>query len=351
MGEFTPQGITGEISNYTNKTGMFKVQTADDAIREAMLLDSPVKLLGSLIHSQEFCIFYGDTNLGKTVVATQIGLSVAGRKEFPGLAYEGNPITVLLIDFELSAKQVQIRYTDEYGNPFVFGQHFIRAEIDLDADLPDDTGAFENYIISCIRDIIMQTGAQLVIVDNITWLSSNVEKAKDAAPLMKQLKKLQRELAITLLVIAHTPKRDRTRPITQNDLSGSKMLMNFADSAFAIGASERDKNLRYLKQIKVRNCGMEYDSENVLVYSMGKQGAFVGFVAFVGFGCEREHLKEYSENERTETKERAIELRKEGKSIGYIAKELGHSKSTIQKYCKDVRSFDTENEHPERGEQ
>jgi hypothetical protein len=53
------------------------------------------------------------------------------------------------------------------------------------------------------------------------------------------------------------------RPLSANDLQGSKMLINFCDSAFAIGKSSNDKDLRYLKQIKQRS--KEYWSKKKLL--------------------------------------------------------------------------------------
>lgn len=48
------------------------------------------------------------------------------------------------------------------------------------------------------------------------------------------------------------------------------MLVNFCDSAFAIGESTKDKGTRYLKQIKARNTEIIYDSENVMVFEVTK---------------------------------------------------------------------------------
>ncbi len=65
---------------------------------------------------------------------------------------------------------------------------------------------------------------------------------------MKELKTLKDKYGVSILALAHTPKRDMSKPLTINDLGGSKMLMNFCDSAFAIGASHKAKGIRYLKQ-------------------------------------------------------------------------------------------------------
>lgn len=51
---------------------------------------------------------------------------------------------------------------------------------------------------------------------------------------MKQLKTLKNKYDLSLLILAHTPKRDLSKQLTRNDLQGSKMLINFCDSCFAI---------------------------------------------------------------------------------------------------------------------
>src|SRR5690606_40367234 len=110
---------------------------------------------------------------------------------------------------------------------------------------------------------VLFRSAKILIIDNLTYLKNETEKAKDALPLMKHLKALKSKYGLSILALAHTPKRDLSKPITRNDLQGSKMLINFCDSSFAIGESFNDKHLRYIKQIKARNTEIIFDSENV----------------------------------------------------------------------------------------
>lgn len=56
---------------------------------------------------------------------------------------------------------------------------------------------------------------------------------------MMKLMNLKKQYGWSLLVIAHTPKRNLSSPITQNDLAGSKKLYNFFDSVVAIGKSAK----------------------------------------------------------------------------------------------------------------
>ncbi len=111
------------------------------------------------------------------------------------------------------------------------------------------------------------------------------------------------------------------------------MLSNFADSIFAIGESAKDKNLRYLKQIKARNTEIIYDAENVATCQITKSDNFLMF-EFLNFGSEREHLKQLTESDRTELTAKVKDLSASGESQRTIAKDLGISLTSVNRYLK-----------------
>jgi len=140
-----------------------------------------------------------------------------------------------------------------------------------------DIKDFETNVIRNIELVAISENAKIIIIDNLTYLCNSSEKGDLAGMLMMELMEMKRKLGVSLLILAHTPKRPLTNPITQNDLAGSKKLYNFFDSVFAIGKSARDGNLRYVKQIKVRYGEYDYDSDNVLVFELKKEHSFLGF--------------------------------------------------------------------------
>ena len=150
---------------------------------------------------------------------------------------------------------------------------------------------------------------------------------------MKHLKALKKKYNLSILALAHTPKRDMTKPITKNDLQGSKMLMNFCDSSFAIGESNTDKNIRYIKQIKQRNTEHIYDSNNVIICHIEKPSNILLF-GFLNFGKEEDHLKAYSQQDLSEKIKLVQELYNQGKSQRQIAQELTISVGSVNKYLK-----------------
>jgi hypothetical protein len=323
-----------EEANETNEEkGLFLVKPASRWMEEAKSRPIPQMLFSELWHEGEFCFLYADTNLGKSILAVQIGNSISSGVAIKGFQLEAAEQKVLYFDFELSDKQFEARYSKEYEDHYVFNPGFLRAEISPDSALPDGFTDFELYLNHSLELAIIETDAKILIIDNLTYLRNETERAKDALPLMKHLKALKSKYGLSILALAHTPKRDLSKPLTRNDLQGSKMLINFCDSAFAIGESFKDKNLRYLKQIKARNTGIIYDADNVCVCQIEKPANFLQF-EFLDFGDEREHLKIPSEKDKTQIIERAKELSQQGKSQREIAKELGISLGAVNKYLK-----------------
>jgi hypothetical protein len=244
---------------------------------------------------------------------------------------------VLFFDCELSQKQFEKRYAvkenDILTNHYVFDDGFLRTVINRHAEMPKQFKNFEEYLNFSLEYEVVQTETSILIVDNITYLKSATETAKDALPLMKELNRLKDRYQLSIMALAHTPKRDMTRPITVNDLQGSKMLSNFADSIIAIGQSAKDGSLRYLKQIKVRSEEKIYHEENVAICQLIKPDNFLKF-EFLNFGNEREHLKVLSDTDKADLIQRVKNLSAQGKSQRIIAGELGTSLGAVNKYLK-----------------
>ena len=318
--------------------GLFKVKTANEWLELAKTSPIPEMLFGEFWHEGEISILFSDSNLGKSILSVQIADSISKGQQIPGFKLEAKKQPVLYFDFELSAKQFEVRYSIKneaqkvFENHYSFDDNFKRIEINPDAEIPTES-TFENYLNQSLEQSIIETGAKILIIDNITYLKNETEQAKHALPLMKYLKALKSKYGLSILALAHTPKRDLSRPITQNDLGGSKMLYNFIDSCFAIGQSNTDKNLRYIKQIKARNTAMIYDTENVIVCQIDKPYNFLAF-EFIDYGAEREHLKQVTEKDRESTIEQAKELSQKGYSQRQISNELGISLGAVNKYLK-----------------
>lgn len=291
--------------------GVLRIKTANETIMEAQRRPDPNPLWLSLWYEGEVCCLFADSNLGKSIYAVQIGEVIAYSQK------------VLYFDFELSDKQFQLRYTDDDDHLYQFSDNFYRVEIDRESL---DVANFEDLLINNIEAAALQHGAKVLIIDNLTWLCCNSEQSEDAGQFMKRLMALKKKHDLSLLIIAHTPKRNLSSPITANDLAGSKKLYNFFDSCFAIGQSAKDSGLRYIKQMKNRHGEFVYDAENVIVCQIEKIDAFLQFTT-IGYATEREHLKRPTEGDLSQDIINVKELGQKGYSVREIAKRLNMSKS------------------------
>lgn len=319
-----------------NSDSILTYKKANEWIEAAKLRPNPKKLFGTFWFENEVCILFADTNVGKSILAMQISHSISKGEKVEGFDLESESQKVLYFDFELSDKQFQIRYTNEENQAFEFDENLIRVEINSDslfeANLP-----FEEILINSLVSLIEKTDAKILIIDNLTYLSAENEKAKDALPLMKMLKKIKNKYGLSLLILAHTPKRDASKGITKNDLSGSKMLINFCDSAFAIGESFQKNGLRYLKQIKVRNAIFEFDLNNIVLCQIKKSDSFLLF-EHMGYDSEQKHLRIVSKEDKSDMIVKAIELNKQGCSNVEIAKQFNVSEGAVRGWLKKYNS-------------
>jgi RecA-family ATPase len=310
----------------------FDLKTSNQWIEEAKSKPIPKMLFGEFWFQNEICILFADSNVGKSILAVQIAEQICKGENTCNLSFEVKPQKVIYFDFELSSKQFENRYSNNYTNHYTFSDFFFRAEINSDFIFQKDM-LFEDLVYQNLEDYIIAHKSKIIIIDNLTYLVSRLEKGTDSSALMMKLNKLKRKYNLSILILAHTPKRNSTLAITQNDLGGSKMLMNFCDSSFTIGKSMLGDNIRYIKQIKQRNVGEIYGTNNVIICKIENLYNFLKF-EFEDYGNEVEHLKIITNEEIQMRNSNILELQKDGISNVAIAKQLNCSEGTVRNILK-----------------
>lgn len=188
-------------SGYEN---FFIIQTANDCIEEAKLQVRPKKLFAEFWHEGELSILFADTNVGKSILAVQLADSISRGKAISGFVNESEQQKVLIFDFELSNKQFEKRYSNDFSDHYIFHPNLLRAYINPDNLSFED---FEKTLFNELELVVTQTGARVLIIDNITYLKTqSTETAKEALPLMKALKHLKTKYELSILALAHTAK-------------------------------------------------------------------------------------------------------------------------------------------------
>ena len=186
-------------------------------------------------------------------------------------------------------------------------------------------------IIKQVEICAFENDAKIIVIDNITYINDDVETAKFAAPLMKSLKTLKKTHGYSILVVAHTPKRDLSKSLSINDLAGSKQLANFTDSCFAINKSSKEEELRYIKQLKVRFSALLYGADNIVECNIIKKFNILEF-EYIGFGLEQAHLKERTLEEKEQRLIEAKSFKDKGWTNVKIANHFNVSEGAVRKW-------------------
>ena len=255
--------------------GFFQYKSFNKTLEESRELADPEPLWKKFWYEGEICCLFGDSGTGKSTLAVQIAKEIAEKKK------------VLYYDFELTDKQIEMRYKAPNGESFEFPDNMIRPDVNFDRL---ELYGYETQLIDGIEKDASVMGVDTLIIDNISWLCSNVEDGDLAGKLMMQLIRMKKRRNWSILVLAHTPKRETFKPISPNDLAGSKRVLNFLDSAFAIGSSAWGVDIRYIKQIKVRYGRIIHGADNVISAEIRKDGAFL-FFDEIGNAKETDHFK------------------------------------------------------------
>ena len=154
-----------------DSVGMMNIKTANQTILEASLLPTPRALWDSFWYEGELSCLFADSNVGKSILAVQIADRIARTDN------------VLYLDFELSEKQFQLRYTNEHGELYTFPDKIYRVSIDCNQLLDAN---FEEAIIGGIEQMAVQTDCKIFIIDNLTycvapWRKAMPQDADDSA--------------------------------------------------------------------------------------------------------------------------------------------------------------------------
>ena len=341
---------------------MLFVQRAQYYIETAVVGGAMAQLFGPFWLMDETAILFAPPGVGKSALATQIAESLARGVPFatfaPRTGPEVSPQRVLYLDFEMDRTQFSQRYSviGEGGttmeNSYKLSPEFLRAENYWDGRMLDGYADYTDMLFEDIDQQIVGHEANVLIIDNVSYLTrGSTASAPVAFRLMERLQNLKRDRFISILLIAHTPKRPRFGYLTENEMQGSIDLSKVADSIIALGRSRQSPDLRYLKQIKYRSGRVEHGADNVALFRLHKfdfaarletkdveigHDNFLG-LDFVGFASEEDHFqlrfsppsdKIRRRRISPELKEAAKDLGTKGFSSVAVAKKLGMTRST-----------------------
>jgi len=237
------------------KGSLFRYNNPNDIIANPNVKQSK-PLIGELWQEGELAILFGPTNVGKSILAVEIGDAIAsGGSILNDVLKSGvEPCTVLYVDFEMTEGQFQRRF----GNR-KFSDGFYKVELNYTHFNPN---TFREQVIPEIEFKLEEIKASVLIIDNLTFIQHDNTQAGDAATLIIDFLKMKHMKGLSTLLIGHTPKFLKGLPILKNNLAGSANLSNLIDSLFAVNKGV-DQTI-YIKQLKQRDGAETYGEDNVL---------------------------------------------------------------------------------------
>ena len=314
VGDVPQEEIDNDSQELAFSLGV-EVVSFNKCVEEASKLKDPENLYCGLMYEGELTALYADTNLGKSIFAIQMGEAIA-EKGFK----------TLYVDIEMSAKGVEMRSRREDGTLHRFPTNFYRMTINFSQILKQEALDDDGFgIIDRIEAIVKKENFKVVILDNLTALCSAMEKGETAVKLTNRLIQMRNDCQISILFLCHTPKLDRTQPLTRDSMGGSKRIISLVDSAFAIGQSVHDPLTRYVKQTKVRVNEFKYHENNVMVCRIERCD---GVLRFFSSGCARE-AQLLEKNDKTLRNQEVVKAVISGLSFSQVAKQFGISKTQV----------------------
>ena len=277
-----------EKTRASNPKAILRVQTMDEALKEGKAEPIRKMLLGSLLREGDMCLMFGDEGTGKSVGVVQIGLAISKGLPLFGdsvnFRNECEPKKTLFFDFELENAELFQRY-NEAGHAYVFGDMFKR--VDMNPDNFD--GNDETDIMKTVQNTIEREKPEFIIIDNLTWLTSEAQDTAVAASFMKMFLRLRRKHGFTIVVVAHTPKRNNSEPLESKHMAGSSKLKDFAKNVIGISPSKQGDGIIYVKHLKMRNGEKVFTNQNVIQCSIEKSHGLLQW-HLMGFNDETVHL-------------------------------------------------------------
>lgn len=219
------------------------IYTPDMLDKAADARASQAYLVHELIRDRSINLLVGDSNLGKTPLAIQLGLCVASCSPFLGLAVQQGAVLYCDGESDLHGFRVMVRDIAHAlglpSEPFAFHVWSPNWE-DKSVSQPQWSAALGNGL----RDRIEEVKPALVIVDPLRVFWNRAEtKTEEAAGLIAFLRDLQRLFGCSFLISHHRRKVNQQAPppsLVDNprqwfqEAAGAHALVNQTDTRLGV---------------------------------------------------------------------------------------------------------------------
>ena len=243
---YEPRRVNDSQEGEIKTMGIFQLIDAD--------YTAPEIVVRNMVQQESLSIISGCSGIGKSWIALNMGLSIAGGTPLFGFFEVDKPRKVLMAQFELTNGQVKERVEilqSHYNQSWAaIGSNF--DYVILDEDNPSFTDRWQPL------DNLLSGGKYkggVVIVDNLyTSVDANVDTSNnhDLIPVVSKWSEMMTKYQVSIVIITHHLKGRKRTPIDHDDILGGATLTRFASNIFQIKNSLLSHDLRVAMITKVR---------------------------------------------------------------------------------------------------
>ncbi|MBC8555225.1 MAG: AAA family ATPase [Candidatus Brocadiales bacterium] len=243
----------GVSSKSLSKKGGYRVIKLIDAFE--LDIQKPKMIIEDILNERGNTLLSAEDNVGKSLMANQIGLCIATGTSFLGY-HVPTPRKVLLIQHEMENGE-QIDRLKKQSTLYkqlksdLFGKNVMLHLIEDGENL-----AITDQLEVLNNTLLVHKEIEVVVFDNIGQ-STNVEMTKPDAIRneLKRLKALCRYHSVAFLLVAHHVKVDWSKEmdLTKRQIQGGKPITDWADNVIQLHTSSMNPNLVLFKISKIRS--------------------------------------------------------------------------------------------------
>ena len=254
-------------------SNMFEIKDGLDFYNE--ICPEKDYLVDEIIGAGDLVVLAGDTGLGKSLIAHQIGVSLAvGESNVLGFEIQKQR-RVLYLNFELSNNEFNRRHRKIASK---IGANNLLKNFNINV-VGNNKGLFEDNWERIIETIKNSYPYDLIIVDNL-YASTDVndERNFDLKRILKKITEVANVNGSAVLLVTHHRKHHPEENLSLYLVRGGSTLTNAMDMVLQVGRSLQDQDLRYLTITKNRYyspnmnkaLGLRLDQETLLFENVGE---------------------------------------------------------------------------------
>lgn len=227
----------------------------------------PVEIWNGIVEGSKG-LFVGVSKTGKTTFAENFAISLTvGKLSFYGKEIKGGPKKVLFINLEESPRMRSSRLRKQISrlNPqemVLFSENYLTPALDFIESVTSD----KDWKI--LRDCIEESDAEIVVIDSLTHLfQGQIESSQECVKFVNKFREYVTSSGKTIIVIHHNTKGN-DRPIEQDNIAGSRVILQEFEYALGFANIPSDKGGKY--SCYLFNKYIEVDNSLATVYKIDK---------------------------------------------------------------------------------